>query len=137
MRPFDPFIKTFKCKLGLNEDGFMEAPPCNVSTCLNPRVENRPITRDRGLPNFDFMIEDMISTIDQCFNDMEKVTYGSRVLAKLVDDESCDDPKYKDLCQDAMNQNRIVFEDDCLTPRYEKIILRHMMCQNNYPEKLC
>lgn len=117
MRPIDPFIKKFKCKLGLNEDGFMENPPCNVSACLNPSIENRPITKDRGLPNFDFMVEDMISTIDECFDDMEKVTYGSRVLAKLVDDESCDDPKYTEICKEAMDKNRIIFEDHCQTAR--------------------
>ena len=119
MRPFEPFIQKLKCKFGLNEDGFMENPPCNVSACLNPRIENRPITRDRGLPNLDFMMEDMISTMDECFEDMEKVTYGTRVLAKLVQDESCNDPKLINICQEVIDEGRIVFERNCKTHRYK------------------
>ena len=117
MRPFDPLAKKLKCKLGLNDDGFMNNPPCNISLCLNPKIEDTFIEMDRGLPNLDFMIEDMITTMDQCFDDMEKVTYGARVLAKLIDDESCDNPKYINICQDAVSENRIVFEDRCKTPR--------------------
>ena len=117
LRPFEPIIQSFKCKLGLNEDGFMENPPCNSSACLNPEIEDRPITRDRGLPNLDFMIEDMVSTMDDCFDDMEKVTYGSRVLAKLVDDESCDDPRYTSICQEALENDKVVSEGSCQSPR--------------------
>ena len=117
MRPFDPLVKKLKCKLGLNDDGFMNSPPCNISSCLNPKIEDSLIEMDRGLPNLDFMIEDMITTMDQCFDDMEKVTYGARVLAKLVDDASCDSQKYIKICQDAVSENRIVFEDRCKTPR--------------------
>ena len=95
----------------------MENPPCNASACLNPEIEDRPITRDKGLPNLDFMIEDMVSTMDDCFDDMEKVTYGSRVLAKLVDDESCDNPKYTSLCQEALKNNNVVSEGSCQSPR--------------------
>ena len=110
-------MKKLICKLGLNDDGFMNNPPCNISLCLNPKIEDTLIEMDRGLPNLDFMIEDMITTMDQCFDDMEKVTYGARVIAKLVDYESCDNPKYINICQDAVRENRIVFEDMCKTPR--------------------
>ena len=119
LRPFDPYIKRFKCNLGLNEDdGFMENPPCNPSACMNPEIEEREITRDRGVPNLDFMVEGMVSTMDDCFNDMEKVTYGSRVLAKLVDDESCDDSKYSSICQEALVNNNVIQEETCRSPRY-------------------
>ena len=121
MRPFEPIIQSFKCKLGLNEDGFMENPPCNESTCLNPEIEDRPITRDRGLPNLDFMIEDMVSTMDDCFNDMTKLVYGSRVLIKAVDDESCDDSRYSDTCKELLEEDRVIMEDSCTSPRYEHI----------------
>ena len=103
--------------LGLNDDdGFMEAPPCNASLCMDPATEDRPITRDRGFPNMDFMIEDQVSTMDDCFDDMEKVVYGSRVRATLVDDESCDDPKYKQMCDNLIDENRMLLEDECESP---------------------
>jgi hypothetical protein len=95
----------------------METPPCNATACKDPRIEDREITRDMGLPNLDFMVDGMVSTLDECFDDMPKVRYGSRVLVKIVDDGSCDDPKYASICQEMIEQNRIVSEDDCQTPR--------------------
>ena len=117
LRPFEPILKYVRCLLGLNEvDGFMEPPPCNASSCINPTTEDRPITRDRGFPNMDFMIEDQVSTMDDCFDDMEKVVYGSRVRATLVDDASCDDPTYEQICKLLIGENRMVFEEDCKSP---------------------
>ena len=116
LRPFNPLIERVKCKLGLNDDGFMETPPCNTTACLNPIIEDRQITRDLGLENLDFMVEDTVSTMDQCFEDMDEVTYGSRVIAKLVDDQSCEDPRYESLCEQAMAEDRIIDELDCQTP---------------------
>ena len=118
LRPFNPLIERVKCKLGLNDDGFMDTPPCNATACLNPVLEEREITRDLGLENLDFMVEDTVSTMDQCFDDMEEVTYGSRIIAKLVDDQSCDDPRYESICRDAMASDRVINEDDCQTPGY-------------------
>ena len=116
IRPFEPLLKYSRCLLGLNDDEFMETPPCNSDSCLDPSLEDRPITRDRGLPNLDFMIDGEVSTMDDCFPDMEKVVYGSRVRAKIVDDGSCDDPKYEEECQNLMVNNRIVMEENCGTP---------------------
>lgn len=116
LRPFEPIFKYGRCLLGLREDGFMRPPPCNRSTCVNPDVQDRVITRDRGLPNLDFMVDGMVSTMDDCFADMEKVMYGSRIIAKIVDDESCDNPKYDKMCQDLIKENRILLEDQCKTP---------------------
>ena len=96
----------------------METPQCDASACLNPNIQNKVITQDRGLPNLDFMVEDMISTMDQCFEDMQKVTYGSRVIAKLVDDQPCDDPKYASICQETMNENNVIFEENCQSSGY-------------------
>ena len=112
-RPFQPIFTYTRCKLGLNDDGFMETPPCNASACINPKIENRPITRDRGLPNLDIVMMGEVSTMDDCFNDMTKVEYGTRVHAKLVDDVSCEDPRYASICQSMMEQNRVLFEDQC------------------------
>ena len=82
-----PILEYTRCKLGLNEDGFMETPPCLDTSCLEPNVQDRPISRDMGIPNFDFMAG-KVSTLDDCFPDMEKIAYGARVIAKLVDDQS-------------------------------------------------
>ena len=117
MRPFEPLMKHIKCKLGLSEDGFMETPMCNATACVNPMITDREITRDLGLPNLDFMVEDTVSTMDQCFPEMEKVTYGSRVLAKLVDDQSCDDPRYESICKEAMGMDQVIVEEDCKTAK--------------------
>ena len=91
----------------------MDTPPCNATVCSMPTIEDRPITRDRGMPNWDFMMVGRVSTMDDCFSDMEKVTYGTRVLAKVVDDKSCDEPEYKSICQTLIEQNRTVIQDTC------------------------
>ena len=115
-RPFVPFFKHFQCKLGLNEDDFMDAPPCNATVCIDPNIEDREITRDIGLPNLDDMVDGMDSTLDDCFADMTKVEYGSRILAKLVDDMPCDDPKYNATCEELVEEKRMISEDDCQSP---------------------
>ena len=52
---------------------------------------------------------------------MEKIDYGARVIAKLVDDEPCDNPEYDSICQEAMQQNRTVLEESCETSKYVKL----------------
>ena len=94
----------------------MISPPCNNTVCMEPSIQERVITRDLGLPNLDFMVDGMTSTLDDCFDDMQKIMYGSRVITKLIDDESCDDPRYESICQDLIAQNRIVSEENCQTP---------------------
>jgi len=116
LHPFEPIFKYTRCTLGLNDDGFMATPPCNASACVNPIIEDRTITRDRGLPNLDFMIDGKVSTMDECFGDMEKVVYGTRIQAKIVDDQPCEDPKYEKICQDLIEQNRMLLEENCETP---------------------
>ena len=54
------------------------------------------------------MIEDTVSTMDECFEGMEEVTYGSRILAKVADDQPSDDPRYETIFQEEMNTNRII-----------------------------
>ena len=113
LRPFMPILSYTRCKLGLNDDGFMETPPCNSSLCINPTIEERMITRDLGIPNFEEDVEGEVTTLDACFDNMEKVDYGARVYAKLVDDVSCDDSRYAQICQTQIDQNRIIIEDQC------------------------
>ena len=118
-RPFESFFKYTRCLLGLNGNSLMKnALPCNVSFCKNPKTERKIITHDRGVPNLDFTIEGQVSTIEDCFSDMEKVVYGARIRVKIVDDESCDDPKYKDICEEAIINNRILSEENCQSQRY-------------------
>ena len=117
LRPFMPILEYTRCKLGLNEDGFMETPPCKETSCLEPNVQDRPITRDMGIPNFDFMMAGKVSTLDDCFPDMEKIAYGARVIAKLVDDQSCDDARYSSICQEALQENRTVSIESCQTQK--------------------
>ena len=81
----------------------------------------KEITRDKGLPNLDFMMEGRVNTMDDCFTDMDKVIYGARVKAKLVDDQPCDDPKYESICQEAIEQNRMILQDSCETSRHVQV----------------
>ena len=62
-----------------------------------------------------------VETIDDCFNDMTKLVYGSRVLIKAVDDESCEDPRYSDMCKKLLEEDKVIMEDSCTSPRYEHI----------------
>ena len=116
-RPFMPILEYTRCKLGLNEDGFMKTPPCQENSCVEPNVQDRPISRDMGIPNFDVMTEGKVSTLDECFPDMEKIEYGARVIAKLVDDQSCDDARYSSICQEALQENRTVSVESCQTQK--------------------
>ena len=116
IRPFLPILTYTKCKLGLKDDEFMETPSCDASACTNPIIEEQMITRDLGLPNLDEAIMEDVNTLDDCFSDMEKIEYGTRIFAKLVDDESCDDPRYAAICQSMIEQNRVVMENDCQSP---------------------
>ena len=39
--------------------------------------------------------------------------YGARVLAKISDDKSCNDPKDQQDCQEAMKQDCVIIEYPC------------------------
>ena len=104
--------------LGIKRRWVYGYPSLNSTACTDPRIEDKEITRDRGLPNLDFMMEGMATTMDDCFPDMDKVMYGSRIIAKLVDDVPCEDPEYNQMCKEEMEKNRVIEEDNCLTPKY-------------------
>ena len=114
LRPFRPTFEYLRCKLGLDDDGYMETPGCDPSACTNSELEDREITLDRGMPNLDFMRME-VAQMDDCFPDMQKVEYGARVNAKIVDDVPCEDPRYEELCRGLEEQDRIVMEDSCLS----------------------
>ena len=115
LRPFSSIMKYMRCKLGIKEDDFLESPKCDVDRCLNPKVENKFITHDLGIPNLDPTIEEKVSTIDGCFPNMPKMDYGVRIRADIVEDGDCEHEKYKKICEEEMNSNRILFEEKCKT----------------------
>lgn len=114
IRPFTPILEYFRCKFGLDDDQFMEAPACNEVMC-EESLEEKFITNDRGPAPMTTM--DLgAQTMSDCFEDMKEISYGARILAKVVRDKSCDDPKYKDICQELMDDDRIIMEETCKTP---------------------
>ena len=114
IRPFEPILKYAQCKLGLDEDEFMEAAQCNAMKC-NASIEEKTITHDIG-PAPMTMMNLEVQTMSDCFGEMNQVTYGARVLAKIVNDQSCDDPEYEDICKELMNEGRIGEQEKCTTP---------------------
>ena len=121
LRPFESIIEKVTCKLGLDEDqeevnGFIKIKNTNCSSCLDPSSEMKPVTRSLGvneMESIDEILENQVSTYDDCFDDMRKVKYGARVLAKLVDDVPCEDPRYEGICEELMTQGRVLNEEDC------------------------
>ena len=112
LRKLQPYISRISCKLGLNDDGFMEVPSCNSNQCSKSETEEKEITRHLDAPILD--VTDMrVRTMDDCFRDMHKVTHGSRILAKLVDDQSCDDPQFASICDELLSQDRIIMQESC------------------------
>jgi hypothetical protein len=115
IRPFEQILRYARCKLGLDEDEFMEAAPCNEMRC-EESIEEKEITHDIGPANMT-MMNLGVQTMSDCFGEMREIMYGARVLSKIVDDVSCDDPSYQQECQDLMSQNRIIEEDQCETEK--------------------
>ena len=111
-RPFEPILDHFRCKLGISEDQYMEAAPCNISNCLKSEKEEREITLTKPIPSIALM-NMSVETIDDCFNDMKKLEYGIRVLIKVADDESCDEPRFIGMCQRLLDET---FEIDRINP---------------------
>ena len=123
LRPVQPAIESIRYSLGLGtyeeRNGFIDSAPCSCNMCENSIIEDKPVTLDLGLPNIDHpTYEKVVTSMDQCFQDMDKVNYGSRVIVKLVDDQPCSDPKYESICEEQMNQNRVLYEEDCQASWY-------------------
>ena len=113
IRPFKPILDYFRCKFGLDTDQFMEAAACNEVKC-EESLEDKVITIDRGPVPMN-TLDLGAQTLSDCFQDMKEVRYGARVLAKIVRDKSCDDPKYKDVCQELKDDDRVIMEETCKT----------------------
>ena len=114
IRPFEPMFRYLRCKLGLEDDEFMEAAQCNAMRC-EESLEEQVITNDRPAPMI--MMDLDVQTMSDCFGEMREVTYGTRVLAKIVRDQSCDDPQYQQICQDLFSEGRVIEEENCRTAK--------------------
>ena len=111
IRPFEPTFEYIRCKLGLEEEEFLEAAQCNSIAC-EKSLEEKIITNDRG-PSPMRRMNLQEQTLSDCFDDIPKVQYGARVLAKIVRDKSCDDPDYQQICQELMNEGRVLDQEKC------------------------
>ena len=114
IQPYRPILQYFRCKLGLEDDEFMEAAQCNSIRC-EESLEEKIITNDRPAPMIMKSLE--VQTMSDCFGDMKEVTYGTRVLAKIVRDQSSDDPEYQEICRDLFSEDRVIEEENCRTPK--------------------
>ena len=114
IRPFEPLLLHIRCKLGLDEDQFMESTGCNEIRC-EESVEEKQITHDLGPAPMTTMNLG-VQTMSDCFGEMREIMYGARILSKIVNDKSCDDPRYQDMCKEALDQGRIIEEERCSTP---------------------
>ena len=117
-RPFEPILEHFRCKLGISEDPYMEAPPCDPTICSKSEIEDREITMTKPIPTM-VLMNISVETIDDCFQDMTKLQYGARVLIKVADDESCDDPRFSDMCENLLKEDKVIMEDTCSSTRYK------------------
>ena len=72
-----------------------------------------------GFPNIDHQTAGSLTTIEDCFDNLAPPTFGFRVRAMLVEDESCSTLKYRKSCADSMKLGRVV---RCPPPRYSYIL---------------
>jgi hypothetical protein len=66
-----------------------------------------------AIVKFMILMNVSIETKDDCFEDMTKLKYGSRVLIKVADDESCEDPQFGGLCEQLMKEDKVIIEETC------------------------
>ena len=112
-RPFEPMFRYLRSKLGFKDDEYMGAAQCNAVRCEESISEEKVVTNSR--PTTLGMMNLEVQTKSDCFKDVREVKYGARVLAKLIRDASCDDPEYQQICQELLNENRVIEEDGCRT----------------------
>ena len=96
----------------------MEAPPCDPTICSKSEIEDREITMTKPIPSM-VLMNISVETIDDCFQDMTKLQYGARVLIKVADDESCDNPRFSDMCESLLKEDKVIMEDTCSSTRYK------------------
>ena len=77
IEPFRDILEKTRCAFGLYSDTFMQSPLCIRDRCNSTDVEDREIVNDNGLPRMDIPTL-RVNTLDDCFNNVEKVTYSLR-----------------------------------------------------------
>ena len=117
-RPFNPIFQQIRCKLGLKEDEFMEAPSYNTISCSDSNIEEKEITMEKEIPDLK-TVNFQVRTNNNCFPDKARVMFGARILVKLVEDLPCNDPKFESKCQELFEQKQIIFAEHCADPRLE------------------
>ena len=117
LQPYKPMLTYIRCLLGLNSDSSIKVPPCRSIQCTQTENEVREITRHLDV-NLDQDFTNLrVRTTADCFPNQKKIQYGARILAKLVDDISCDDIRYQSVCDTLLNQNRVILMDSCNSER--------------------
>ena len=117
LHPLMPIMTYVKCALGLNNDkGFMDVNPHRNNSCSDLETQVTEINHHLEVPHFD-ITNLQVRTMDNCFSGMQKTVYGTRILTKLVNDESCEDQRYASLCEELFSQDRVIVEERCETPR--------------------
>ena len=92
-------------------------PQCEVGD-LEERVIDRELPNPScpiGLcPDLDELLEGEINMASKCIRGMKEPSFGVRVRVMLIDDASCDDPRYTPICEEEMAKSRVV---NCPEPR--------------------
>ena len=117
IKPFKPFLVYVRCLLGLNNESSVRVPSCSSLPCTKSETEARPITHHLEAPLDSDFTKIRVRTMADCFPELQKVQYGSRILTKLVNDESCEDSRYISLCNTLLTQDRVILADSCNTER--------------------
>ena len=114
---YEPLLLEMRCLLGLDSDSTFKVPRCESSQCYQTENEVRGITRHLDIPS-DLDITNLrVRTQADCFPKLQKIRYGTRILTKLVDDQSCEDVRYAALCDELLRQDRVIMTETCNSKR--------------------
>ena len=83
-----------------------EAGPLETRTSTRPPPVSSRFPN--GFPNFDETLADQMNQAADCFPNEPEPTFGFRIRATLVVDVSCDDLRYKKICEEEMAKSRVV-----------------------------
>ena len=106
-----------RCLLGLTNESTVRVPTCGTIQCTKSETEVRPITHHLAAPLGSDFTNLRVRTMADCFPEIENVQYGSRILTKLVDDQSCEDSRYISLCNILLIEDRVILTNSCNTQR--------------------
>ena len=102
--PLEPILEHVRCKLGISEDEYMEVSPCDPPFCSALEILQWPNRYPSGNNR-------------RLFPRYDKLQYGARALIKVLDDESCEDPRLHEICKSLFEEDKVIMEEACSTPR--------------------